>query len=70
MRRDRRSEGCRALRRRRRLALRTVLHGNRRVRAYCGSYPWADVLPHDSYADDAGALTSADDGRAVAGTHA
>ena len=104
MRRDRRSEGCRALRRRRRLALRTVLHGNRRLRAYCCSYARADVLPHDGPAvgpadpvalggtydgsavcptdavahratdddrsDDAGALTSADDGRAVAAAHA
>ena len=104
MRRNCRSARGGALRRRGRVALRTVLHGNRRVRAYCGSYARADVLPHDGPAvgpadsvalrgtddgpavcptdavahratdddrsDDAGALTSADDGRAVAAAHA
>ena len=104
MRRDRRSEGCRALRRRGRVALRSVIHGNRRLRAYCGADARADFLPNyghavgsadsvalrgtndgravgsadsvahratdDGHADDAGALTSADDGRAVAAAHA
>ena len=50
MRRDRRSEGCRALRRRGRVALRSVIHGNRRLCAYCGSYARADVLSHDGRA--------------------
>ena len=57
-----------ALRRRRRLALRTVLYGNGCLRAYCGSYPWADVLPHDGPTfgpADSVALRGTNDGRAV-----
>ena len=56
-----------ALRRRRRVALRTVLYGNRRLRAYCGSYAWADFFSHNGLTvgpADSVAIRGTNDGHA------